>query len=46
MILDKNAPWKERYIRYKQAKFINKNLRKAIMNRSKLLSRYRKEKQK
>ena len=44
MILEKKAPSKERYIRYNQAKFMDKILQKAIMNRSKLLNRYRKEK--
>ena len=44
MILEKKAPLKERYVRYNQAKFMNKILQKAIMNRSRLLSRYRKEK--
>ena len=44
MILEKNAPLKETYVRYNQAKFMNKNLRKAIMNRSKLLNRYRNNK--
>ena len=29
--------------RYKQTKFMNKNLLKAVMNRSRLLNRYRKE---
>ena len=43
-ILEKKAPLKERYVRYNQAKFMNKNLQKAIMNRSRLLNRYRKEK--
>ena len=37
---------KERYVRYNQAKFMNKILQKAILNRSKLLNRYRKEKTK
>ena len=37
---------KERYVRYKHAKFMNKILQKAIMNRSRLINRYRKEKQK
>ena len=32
------------YVSYNQAKFMNKNLRKAIMNRSKLLNRYRNNK--
>ena len=44
MILEKKVPLKERYVRYSQAKFMNKNLQKAIMNRSRLLYRYRKEK--
>ena len=34
----------ESYVRYNQAKFIKKILQKAIMNRSRLLNRYRKEK--
>ena len=44
MILEKKVPSKGRYVRYNQAKFINKILQKAIMNRSRLLNRYRKEK--
>ena len=44
MILEKKAPLKERYVRYNQAKFMNKILQKAIMNSSRLLNRYRKEK--
>ena len=44
MILEKKAPLKERYVRYNQAKFMNKILQKAIMNRSRLLNKYRKEK--
>ena len=43
MILEKKVPSKERYVRYNQAKFMNKNLQKAIMNRSSLLNRYREE---
>ena len=39
MILEKKAPLKERYVRYNQAKVMNKNLQKAIMNRSRLLNR-------
>ena len=39
MILEKKAPLKERYVRYNQAKFMNKNLQKAIMNRSRLLNK-------
>ena len=44
MILEKKAPLKERYVRYNQAKFMSKILQEAIMNRSRLLNRYRKEK--
>ena len=44
IILEKKAPLKERYVRYNQVKFMNKILQKAIMNRSSLLNRYRKEK--
>ena len=39
MILEKKAPLKERYVRYNQAKVMNKILQKAIMNRSRLLNR-------
>ena len=44
MILEQKVSLKERYVRYNQAKFMNKILQKAIMNRSRLLNRYRKEK--
>ena len=44
VIAEKQAPLKERYTRYNQPKFVNKNLQKANMNHSKLLHRYRKEK--
>ena len=44
MMLGKKAPSTENYVRYKQAKFMNKILQKAFMNRSRLLNRYRKEK--
>ena len=40
----KKARLKKRYARCNQAKFMNKNLREAIMNRSRLLNRYGKEK--
>ena len=43
MILEKKE---EAYVRCNQAKFMNKILQKAIMNRSRLLNRYRKENQK
>ena len=39
MILEKKAPLKERYVRYNQVKFMNKNLQKPIMNRSRLLNK-------
>ena len=35
---------KERYARYNQGKFNNKNLQKAMMNISRLLNTYRNEK--
>ena len=35
---------KERYVSYNQAKFMSKILLKAIINRSRLLNRYRKKK--
>ena len=41
MILEKKVPSKERYVRYNQAKFINKILKKAIVNRSRLLNKYK-----
>ena len=41
MILEKKAPLKERYVRYNQAKFMNKNLQKAIINRSRFLGKNR-----
>ena len=44
IILEKKAPLKERHTRYYQAKFMNKNVQKPIMNRSRFLIRYRKEK--
>ena len=44
MIIEKRVPLKERYVRYNQAKFMNKNLQRAIMNRSRLLNTYRKGK--
>ena len=44
MILETKAPLKERYVRNNRATFMNKNLQTAIMNPSRLLNRYRKEK--
>ena len=46
MILETKAPLKERYVRNNRAKFMNENLQNAIMNPSRLLNRYRKEKTK
>ena len=43
IILEKKVRLKKRYARYNQAKFMNKNFQKAIMNRSKL-NRYKKKK--
>ena len=47
MILEKKASLKKWYARYNQAiiNFMNKNLQKAIMSRSRLLNRYKKEKE-
>ena len=44
MTLEKKAPSNERYVRYNQAKFMNKILQKAIMNCSRLLNKYKKVK--
>ena len=33
-ILDRHAPFKEKHVRCNQAAFVNKNLRKAIITRS------------
>ena len=44
MVLEKKALSKESYVRYNQAKFMSKILQKTIMNCSRLLNRYRKEK--
>ena len=46
IILQQKTPSKERYIRYKQAKFMNKNLQKGIMNCSRLLNDIEREEQK
>ena len=43
-VLQKKAPIKEKHVRYNQAMFMNKPLQKAIMNRSRLLNKYRKKK--
>ena len=43
-LLEKKATLKERYVKHNQDKFINKILQKTIMNRSRLLNRYRKGK--
>ena len=43
-ILDRLAPQKKRYVRNNQAPFINKEISKAIMARSRLLNKYRRDK--
>ena len=43
-VLQMQAPIKEKHVRYNQAMFMNKPLQKAIMNRSRLLNKYRKKK--
>ena len=42
-VLEVHAPVKEKYIRYNQGPFMTNNLRKAIMNRSRLLNKFRKK---
>ena len=42
-IFDRHAPLREKHIRCNQAAFVNKNLRKAIMTRSRLLNKFRQE---
>ena len=42
-LLEQHAPMKEKYIRHNQTPFMNKGVRKAIMNRTYLLNRFRKE---
>ena len=42
-LLESRAPMKEKYIRHNQAPFMNKGVRKAIMVRTKLLNKFRKE---
>ena len=44
IILEKKALLKESYDRYNSAEFKNKILQKAILNHSRLLNRYRREK--
>ena len=39
MILERKGPLEESYVRYNLTRLINKNLQKAIMNRSKFLNR-------
>ena len=41
--LESHAPTTEKYIRRNQAQFMNKNVRKAIMVRTQLLNKFRKE---
>ena len=45
-VLNNHAPVKEKHIRCNQSAFITKEIRKAIMNRSKLLNKFRKDKTK
>ena len=42
-IFDRHAPLKEKHVKFNQATFVNKNLRKAIMTRSILLSSFRQD---
>ena len=42
-VLEAHAPVKEKYIRYNQGPFMTNDLRKAIMNRSRLLNKFRKK---
>ena len=41
-VLDQHAPIKKKYIRANDGKFMTKELRKAIMHRSKLKNKYNK----
>ena len=43
-ILDKHAPMKKKYLRANQASFMTKEVRKAIMIRSKLRNKFLKDK--
>ena len=43
-VVDKHAPVKTRFLRGNKAPFVNKELSKAIMHRSKLLNKFRKTK--
>ena len=42
-VLEAHAPVKEKYIRYNQGPFMTNDLRKAIMNQSRLLNKFRKK---
>ena len=42
-VLETHAPVKEKYIRYNQRPFMTNDLRKAIINRSRLLNKFRNE---
>ena len=42
-VLEAHAPVKEKYIRYNQGPFMTNDLRKAIMNRSRLLNKFKKD---
>ena len=42
-IFDRHTPLKEKHVRCNQAAFLNKNLRRATMTRSRLLNKFRQE---
>ena len=42
-VFDRHAPLKEKHVRCNQAAFVNKNLRKAIMTRSRWFNKFRHE---
>ena len=42
-VLEAHAPVKEKYIRYNQGPFMTNDLRKAIMNRSRLFNKFKKD---
>ena len=42
-LLESHAPMKEKYIRRNEAPFMNKSVRKAVMVRTQLLNKFRKE---
>ena len=42
-MLNIHAPMNEKHVRFNQSTFVNKQLRKAIMARTRLLNKYRKD---